>query len=137
MKKIKYDINIMKYMSLFESITKAKLKDCILDGNLTFIVQEGYLGKAVGKNGSKVKMLEKVINKKIRMIEFNDNVLEFVKNLVYPVKLNNIEQQDGILTMKANDTKSRGMLIGRDKVNLIRLKDTVKRYFDVEEIKVM
>ena len=55
MTKIKYDANIMKYMSLFESITRVKLKDCIADDKLTFIVEEGGIGRAIGKNGSNAK----------------------------------------------------------------------------------
>ena len=48
--KIKYDINLMKFISLFESITKTDVKDCFeIGGKLVFIVKEGNIGRALGK----------------------------------------------------------------------------------------
>ena len=126
----------MKYMSLFESITKAKLKDCIANDKLTFIVQEGNAAKAIGKKGVNVRMLENVIKKKIRIIEFNNNVVDFIKNLTYPIDIKDIKQENGIVTITAEDTESRGILIGRDRHNLDMMKSIVKRYFNVADIKV-
>ena len=123
-------------MSLFESITKAKLKDCIANDKLTFIVQEGNAAKAIGKKGVNVRMLENVIKKKIRIIEFNNNAVDFIKNLTYPIDIKDIKQENGIVTITAEDTESRGILIGRDRHNLDMMKSIVKRYFNVADIKV-
>jgi len=94
--RIKYDINLIKYISLFESITQVKVKDCISNGRLTFIVHEGDLGKAVGKKGANAKMLENVIRKRIRMVEFSSEVTEFIKNLIYPINAREIAEKNGI-----------------------------------------
>ncbi len=127
----------MKYISLFESLTRAKLKDCIVDGKVTFVVQEGYLGKAIGKNGANAKMLEQVLKKRIRIIEFNSNILEFIKNLAYPIKLMDIKQEEAVVEITVQDTKSKGILIGRDRHNLNSIKEIVKRYFKIDDIKVL
>ena len=136
MARIKYDINIMRYISLFESLTGAKVKDCIVNDSILFIVHKNEMGKAIGKHGSNIKRFENALNKKIRVAEFNDSIPQFIQNLIYPIKAKDIKEEDKIITIYGSDTKTKGMLIGRDrhKINLIR--DIVKRYFDVEDIKV-
>lgn len=138
MTKIKYDINIMKYMSLFESLTQSKLKDCIVtEQNVIFIVEENQIGKAIGKNGINAKKLEGILNKKIKISEFSPNVLQFIKNFIYPLKIRDINEENKIVTIIGQDTNTKGLLIGRDARNLNNLKSIVKRYFDIDDIKVV
>lgn len=139
--KIKYDISLIGYMSLFERITGAKLKDCYIDKVLnciSFIVQPGQLGKAVGKKAVNVKTLKEKINKNIRMIEFNPDLLEFIRNMVAPLKVEKVEQnEEGIVFITGPDTQTKGLLIGRNAQNLRNLENNVRRYFKVKEIKVV
>lgn len=123
-------------MSLFESITGAKLKDCIVEDNLIFIVEEGEIGKAIGKKAANVRMVENVLKKKIRIIEFSSDVSIFVRNLVYPIKVESVSQENGILTIEAKGIETKSRLIGRDRGNLENIKKIVKRYFSIDEIKV-
>ena len=136
MVKIKYDIDIMKYMSLFESLSGAKVKDCIVNDVIFFIVHENEMGKAIGKQGSNIKRAENALKKKIRLVEFNNDVCRFVQNLIHPLKVREIKEEESIVTIYVNDTKTRGMLIGRDRHNLNSINNIVKRHFDVVEIKV-
>ena len=138
MTKIKYDVNIMKYMSMFEALTQTKLKDCIVgEEKIIFIVEENQIGKAIGKKGINVKKIENMLNKKIKISEFNSNVLQFIQNFIYPLKPKDIKEENKIVTIIGPDTKTKGLLIGRDAKNLNNLKSIVKRYFDVEDIKVV
>ena len=136
MTRIKYDSNLMGYISLFERVTNAKLKDCISNERLLFIVQENQIGKAIGKGGVNIKKIEGMLKKKARVVEFNPDVKQFVKNMVYPLQVD-VELEDGIITIKGKDTKTRGLLIGRDSKNLDHLASVVKRYFDVGEMRVV
>lgn len=136
MSKIKYDINIMKYMQLFESLTRAKLKDCISDEQLIFIVEENEIGKAIGKGGSNVRRLEGLLKKKIKIVEFSADVTQFIRNLAMPLQIKDIIQEENIITITGPDTKTKGLLIGRERKNLDTMKGIVSRYFDVEDIKV-
>ena len=138
MSRIKYDIDLMKFMSLFETITQARVKDCILnEDQLIFIVDENDIGKAVGRNGVNVKKISGILKKQIRVIEFSPDVLQFVKNFVYPLQVKEISNENGLITIVGPDTKTKGILIGRDSKNLNTLKSVVKRYFSVESIKVV
>jgi len=138
MTKIKYDINLMRFMTLFETITQSSLKDCIDgDDQLIFIVEENHIGKAVGKNGSNVKRLSSVLKRQIKVVEFNPNVLQFIQNFIYPLVPKEVKNENGIVSIVGPDTKTKGLLIGRDGKNLNMLRDVVKRYFSVEDIKVV
>jgi N utilization substance protein A len=138
MTKIKFDINTMQIMSLFEKMTRAKLKDCIIsEGAIVFIVEENEAAKAIGKKGINVKNLERSLKKKIKIAEFSDDLVRFVQNLAYPAKIESAEEKDGILTLTPADSQSRGLLIGRGASILRNYESIVKRYFDIEEIKVV
>jgi len=134
--KIKYDSEIMKLMTLFESMTRAKLKDCILNERLLFIVEGNEIGKAIGKKGSNIKRLENMLNKRIKVVEFSPDVLQFIKNLLYPLQTSGIENNDDVIAIQA-DTKTKSLIIGRNQQNLKNLISIVKRFFDIESIKVV
>ena len=75
MSKIKYDINLMKYMQIFENLTRARLKDCILtEDQLICVVEENEIGRAIGKGGSNVRRIEGILKKKIKIVEFNSDI---------------------------------------------------------------
>ena len=137
MNKIKYGLDLIKIMSLFESATGAKLKDAIDGESLIFVVHESDMGKAIGKNGSNVRNLERMLNKKIKIVEFANDAAQFARNLAAPLQLKNAEEKDGILSLYCSDTKTRALIIGRDRKNISLLAEIIKRYFDVKDVKVL
>ena len=136
MARIKYNIDVIKYITLFESLTGAKVKDCIVNESIVFIIHENEMGKAIGKQGANIRRVENTIKKKIRLVEFNRDISQFIQNLISPIRAKEIKEEEGIVTIYGNDTQSRGLLIGRDRRNLNSVNDIVKRYFGVQEIKV-
>ena len=137
MSKIKLDSDLIKLITLFESMTGAKVKDCIANEKLVFVIEEGEMGKAIGKNGVNIKRMENMTKKKIKVVEFGSNVLQFVKIFVHPIEVLNIEEENGVVTIHGKDTGTKAMLIGRERQNINYLSDIVKRYFDVKEIRVV
>lgn len=136
--KIVYDITIMRFMSLFETITRAKLKDCIMgDSLITFVVQPGEASKAIGKRAANIKKLEFKFKKKVKIVEFNETLEGFIKNLVFPAKVKDIQWDGKLVTIFSADLQSRGLIIGRDAKRLRSYESIAQRYFSaLEEIKV-
>jgi N utilization substance protein A len=131
-----YDNNLINYMSLFESLTLAKLKDCIINTNsVIFIVHENQAAKAIGKKGTNVRRLEQLLNRKIKIVEFNSDILKFIKNLLYPLKPE-IQKKEGAIFI-GGDTKTKALLIGRNSQNLNNLISIIKRYFKLVNIKIV
>ncbi len=139
MVKIKYSADMMKLMSMFETVTRAKLKDFFLiEEVLFFVVEPGQIGKAIGKKGVNIQNIKKYFKgKEFRIVEFNGNLIQFIKNLFYPIKIHQAELKDEIITIKASDLKTRGLLIGRGAKNLRNYEQVVNRYFKLKEIKVV
>lgn len=134
MHKIVYDQNIMKLISLFESLTQSTVKDCISGNPLIFVVEFGQISKAIGKNGIKVKKFEQMLKKKVRIIEFNSDVRIFVSNLIHPIKVEEIHQEDNKVIISDPSMKIKGKIIGRDSSNLKWINSIAKRYFDISDI---
>ncbi|MBI2655673.1 NusA-like transcription termination signal-binding factor [Candidatus Woesearchaeota archaeon] len=137
MTRFKYDSDLIKLMMLFESMSGAKVKDCISNDKVLFIVGENDMGRAIGKNGANIKKFENKLKKKVKLAEFSSDVAQFVRNLAYPAEISDVKNEGGIITIHGRDSNSRAMLIGRERQNLNHLTEIVKRYFDVKEIKVI
>jgi len=136
--KITFDTELLKLMALFENITHSQLKDCFFDREkLVFLVDEGEMGKALGKNKMNIVKLEKMLKRKVKIVEFNPNRLQFITNYLAPLRVTDIREEDGIVTVTGADTKTKGLIIGIKAQNLRNLEKIVGKYFTVQEIKVV
>lgn len=124
-------------MTLFESMTGAKVKDCIANEKFTFIIEENDMGKAIGKNGANIKRLEHMLKKRIKLVEFSKDIVKFVKNMLHPSEVLDINFEDGIVTIHGKSTSDKAMIIGRERQNINHITYIVKRYFDIKEMKVI
>lgn len=127
----------IKYISLFETLTNSKVKDCLIADKIIFIMDETEAGKAIGRNGANVKRLERLTKKRIKIIEFNSDILLFIRNILYPIELRDMKIENNIIYISGNDKSTNGHIIGRDGRNLDFLTNLVKRYFDVKGIRVV
>jgi N utilization substance protein A len=133
--RIIYDEATLKYITLFESLSGARVKDCMPEEDkIIFIIEKGDMGLAIGKGGSTLKRIENSLRKQIKIIEFNDNPAEFVRNYVYPLRRFEIRKEDKILRIKGEDIKTKGLLIGRERANIKNVLGVCQRYFDINEI---
>lgn len=129
----KLDARLIGYITTFENLTKAKVKDAFFEKNyLVFIVEVGDAGRAIGKRGNNIRMISRLLKKKIKVIEFNSDVKEFVRNIIDPIKADEIIQEDSIVKIKSRDIQTRALLIGRNRVNIENLNNTVKKFFNVD-----
>ena len=128
----------MQIIALFEQSTGAHVKDCVNSAEqVLFVVHEGEIAKAIGKGGQHVRNLERKLKKRVKVVEFHTDVLQFVRNLVAPIELREVKMKDTTVFMSAKDLKSRGLLIGRGASNLRLFESIVKRYFPIKEIRVV
>ncbi|MEK6886383.1 MAG: NusA-like transcription termination signal-binding factor [Nanoarchaeota archaeon] len=136
--KVVFDINTLNLMRTFDNVTRAKLKDCIVEEDrIVFIVSENELSKAIGKNAANVKRLFEILKKKIKIVEFNPELIKLIKNFIHPLKVDSITEENGIVVIESSDSKTKGLLIGRAASNLRKLEEYIRRYIDVKEIKVV
>lgn len=134
---VSFDVKTLQLISLFEKKTRARVKDCILtDDKIIFVLEKGNLFKIIKDKGS-VQKLESLFKSKIKLVEFNPEITVFVKNFVHPIRPESIVEENNVVSIKGSDTKSKGLLIGRNSRNLILLKNVLKKFFIVEDVKIV
>jgi N utilization substance protein A len=131
----------MKTMSIFVNITKISPKDCIIDKDLDrviFVVRQGFVGTAIGRNGTNVKKLRSILGKDIEVVEDNENPEKFIKNALIPAKIEKVSVVKrknkptlAFVTVKRGD---RGLAIGKDGRNIERARVLARRHFDIENV---
>ena len=139
MARIKYNTSLIKTMALFESLTGTKLKDCIIDRKdvILFVVEQHQIGKAIGKGSEKLRRLKTLLKRKIKIVEFDPEITQFVRNIIYPLQVKDIRLDERTVIIEGTDRQNRALLIGKSRQNLRQYEDIVKRYFQITEIKVV
>lgn len=129
----------MKFMALFENKTRVRPKDVFEDDNglLHFIVGNGFMSKALGKKGENAKKLTLLLKRRIKIVEFNDQRETFIKRLMFPLKIVEASSEGETVTIKGEDFQTNSKIIGRNASNLRNYEKIVKRYFQLNEIKVI
>ena len=138
---IKFTTNEIRYIGLFETITSATVKDCIIDeehDKVNFFVKKGDIGLAIGKRGSTIAKMQNKVDKSIEIIEHSDDPGEFIKNLLSVAKVNSIEfstnaKGNKIATLDV-DSKTKRSTIGKNGQNIRRARQFAKRQFDISDI---
>jgi transcription termination/antitermination protein NusA len=140
---IKFTSREMRFIALFQSITGATVKDCIVDSDLNriiFVVKEGSIGMAIGKKGKNIHLLEKMTGKKHEVIEHSDNPAQFIKNALKPAKVDEVritERMDGkTIAVISVNPKDKGVAIGKNGRNAERIRFLAKRYFQIQNVSI-
>ncbi|MHA1488789.1 MAG: NusA-like transcription termination signal-binding factor [Promethearchaeota archaeon] len=148
-RKIKLNRESMTLISLFNSLSGAIVKDCILFKSpdnaseiIIFLVKKEDVGKAIGKGGEHVKDLMLKLQKKIDVIPFSDNVERFIQFILNTsknsIKVQNIEVKESrnqkktvIISVRPQD---RGKAIGKDGSMIRKIKLLVLRHWEVSNV---
>lgn len=140
---IKLTSKEMRYIALFESITGASVKDCILDeesNRAIFIVKEGDVGMAIGKGGKNIHLLERMTSKRHEIIEHSDSPDQFIKNALKPAQVLEIritEKPDGKSSAVVRvNPRDKGVAIGKNGRNAERIRFLAKRYFQIQNVSI-
>lgn len=132
------DTETIRLIALFENLTGAGVRDCLVDnenGVVYFVIDEGQVGKAIGKNGSSVKNTENLIKKNIKIFEFSADVEKFARNLIPQINSVKLRSENGrkIVNLWVNKN-DKATVIGRDGRNLKIYKELLQRHHDINEV---
>ena len=144
MTEIKLTSDELRLISLFQSITSATARDCIVDDKMDrviFVVNKGQMGLAIGKGGSTIKQLQNMVAKKIELVEFSDDAAEFIRNMLNADMINDVrisERADGtkqaVVTV---DPRKKGAVVGREGRNAEKARLLAKRYFQISNVLIV
>jgi transcription antitermination factor NusA-like protein len=126
------DMQGIRHLNLFERITRVQTKFYFQYNNmLIFCVPLKLIKKAVGENGENVKTISRVLRKRIKIIPSPlglGDVEKFIKKIVEPIEVKNIEIQGNEILISANK-QNKASLIGRNKRRLIELQKIINNFF--------
>ncbi len=135
---ITFDTETIRIITLFENLTNTSVKDCLIDyesNTVYFVVDEGKMGMAIGRNGSSIKNAEKIIGKNIKVFEFSKNLSAFVKNLIQKVEEVRIKNENEKIIVEVRvEKKFKPMIIGRDGKKLKIFKEILERNHKVSDL---
>jgi N utilization substance protein A len=134
-----YDQQLIELRAMFEQKTGAHVKDLFYDKNekLTFVVDAGEMGKALGKGKQNLFTIQDALGKKIRVVEYVDDRTEMIKRFIAPLQVKDIQDQGDVVVLYGPDLKTNGLLIGKQARNLRNLEWMVQKFHPVKEIKVV
>ncbi|MFZ0011622.1 MAG: NusA-like transcription termination signal-binding factor [Halobacteriota archaeon] len=140
MTEVKLTTEGIRYIALFESLTGAIARDCYVDDEndrVIFVVKNGDMGLAIGKNGNNINRVKKSIGKHIEIVEYSDEVDEFVANALQPVfvkKVQVIVKENRKLAYVEVMSKDRGIAIGKNGRNIQKAKVLAHRHYGLEDV---
>jgi N utilization substance protein A len=126
----------MQYITFFEGLTKARVKDCLdLEEKIVFVVNKGQLGLAIGKNSVNLKKLKFVLKKNIDIIEYSDDVAIFIKNIFHNYTVLDVVIENKNATVVV-EPKDKGKAIGKNGRNLRAAREIAHRHYDIQSMVV-
>lgn len=134
---VKLSTESIRYIALFESLTGANVKDCLIyDDKVVFLVRKGDMGLAIGKGGINVEKAREIIGKKVEVLEHSDDPQEFIQNLFRPVKVkvNIVEREGKKIAYVQAPFQYKGLVIGKGGKNINKVKELVRRHHDIENV---
>ena len=138
---IKLSTEQIRLISLFQNVTKTTARDCVDDekqNRIIFVVNEGRMGIAIGKGGSNIKSLQNILKRNIELVEYFDDPIKFLKNILNPKLVNEVKldtKPDGSAQATVIvDHGKKGIVVGRAGCHAERARLFAKRYFDISSV---
>jgi NusA-like KH domain protein len=126
----------IQHLNLFSQVTRINTRFCTeYNRTIIFCVPKEMVNKAVGKEGTNIRRLSEVMNKKVRVIAVPRGIQDargFIQTIVKPVMFKDLEIKDNEIIITAGNMQNKASLIGRDKKRFLELQKICKDFFGKE-----
>jgi transcription termination/antitermination protein NusA len=140
---IKLTSDELSLMSMFQGMTGATAKDCVIDekrNRVIFVVAKGQMGLAIGKDGTSVKKIERAVRRPVEVVEWADDVEGLVRNSLgarYVQEVRVSERLDGTKgVVVVVDSRKKGAVLGLGGRNAEKVRLLARRYFEVGNVQI-
>jgi len=129
--RVTLDSQTIQIVNLFQNMTGSSVVDCIPEEDeIYFVVAKGQYGLAIGKNGSRIRLAEKVFKKTIRIFEYSPDVDEFIKNITGSNEIRKKENNEKLLIIDVRQG-NRARIIGKNGKNIKVINRFLERLFNI------
>lgn len=129
------DMQMMRYLNLLNKVSHVRTNKCFIYNNtIIFAVSEEMMSRAIGIGGKNVRILENTFERKVKIIRENEGMYDaerFVRDIVEPIPFKSAEIKDNFFILNAG-SKSKAVLIGRNKKRFLELEQIIKDVFGKE-----
>ncbi|HON40886.1 MAG TPA: NusA-like transcription termination signal-binding factor [Methanoculleus sp.] len=124
-----------RYIEELRILTRATALDCIIDerfDRIVYLIKEGDMGLAIGRKGSNIRKMQRVLGKRVEMVEYSPELERFTKNVFKPAEVTGVERRDdGKITVYVSKGDL-GIAIGKGGCTIEKARNLLSRYFDAE-----
>jgi NusA-like KH domain protein len=132
------DMQFMRYMNLFEKISRVSTTDCFLYNNaIVFAVPKSKVSQAIGPGAANIKKMSDTLRKKIKVVALPKDKTDlkgFISEIVEPIEVNSVEVKEGVVLI-ASDRQGKAMMIGRNRVREQELIEILSKTFGLKIVK--
>ena len=126
-----------RYIEELRIATKSTALDCIIDDTydrVIYVIKKGDMGFAIGKEGSNIKKLQRILGKRVEMVEENSDLKGFIENILKPAQINDIRTDEASqkLNIYVKSRSDLGIAIGKGGCNVEKGRLLIQRYFRKE-----
>jgi len=124
-----------RYIEELRILTKSTAIDCIIDDRfdrLIYIITPGDMGIAIGKSGENIKRMQKVLGKRIEMVEYAEERDQFIRNIFKPAEVLQVSFPDGEsgrIRVAVRNKNEVGIAIGKGGCTIEKARMIVRRFF--------
>lgn len=144
MTEIKLSSDQLGLISIFQNMSGATVRDCIVDekgGRMIFIVSKGQMGLAIGKKGATIQNIERVVKQPVEVVEWSDDPAEMIRNALDPRFVMEVRISDRLDGTKGAsvvvDPRKKGAVLGRGGRNAEKARLIAKKYFDIGNLQII
>jgi len=141
---IKLSSDQIGLISIFQNMSGATVRDCIVDekgGRLIFVISKGQMGLAIGKKGATIENIERVVKKPVEVVEWSDDPAEMISNALDPRFVTEVRITDRLDGTKGAsvvvDPRKKGAILGRGGRNAEKARLIAKKYFDIGNLQII
>jgi N utilization substance protein A len=141
---IKLSSDQLGLISIFQNMSGATVRDCIVDekgGRMIFIVSKGQMGLAIGKKGATIQNIERVVKQPVEVVEWSDDPAEMIRNALDPRFVMEVRISDRLDGTKGAsvvvDPRKKGAVLGRGGRNAEKARLIAKKYFDIGNLQII
>jgi len=130
----------MRLIALFESITGATSKDCLIDeenDRVILVTKKGEMGLAIGKAGRNIDTLRRMTGRQIEVVEAADEPEQLIRNSLAPARVRTVritEKPDSKIAVVEVETRDKAIAIGKNGKTIDKARLLAKRYFNIEHV---
>ncbi|MCP1715017.1 N utilization substance protein A [Methanocalculus alkaliphilus] len=127
-----------RYIEELRILTKSTAIDCIIDDRfdrVIYIIKPGDMGIAIGKHGDNIRKMQKVLGKRIEMVEYADEPVDFIRNIFKPAEVTAVhlpQDTNNGIRVNVRSKSDVGIAIGKGGCTIEKARIITRRYFGNE-----